>query len=151
ALVAVLAAAQTAVAERISVYYEAEAATVVDTPLGLEIPRLTVVTGTFTFDTSTPDALPDDHDDGDYYHDGDGAFTATFLGHTLTGSATPLVEIRKVSSTFRFVDGPGTFDDEGGIMSVDGVPDENPELWFSAGTETDMVDDSLINPFPDYD
>jgi hypothetical protein len=140
-----------AVAEQVSVYYEAEAATVVDTPFGLEIPRLTIVTGTFTFETSTPDALDDDPENGDYYHDGDGAFTATFLGHTLTGSATPLIEIRSLSSTFRFIDGPGTFDDEGGIMSIDGVPNEEIELWFSAGTETDMVDDSLINPFPLYD
>jgi len=138
-------------AEQISVYYEAEAATVVDTPFGLEVPRLTPVTGTFTFQTSTPDALPDDPDNGDYYHESGGAFTASFLDHTLTGSATPLIEIRSVSDTFRFIDGPGTFGDEGGVMALDGVPDEDIELWFSASTETDMVDDSLINPFPDYD
>jgi hypothetical protein len=115
------------------------------------VPRLTPVTGTFTFDTSTPDALPDDPDNADYFHEGGGAFTASFLGHTLTGSGTPLVEIRMISSTFRFIDGPGSFDDEGGVMSVDGVPDADNELWFSAGTETDMVNDSMINPFPDYD
>jgi hypothetical protein len=145
-------AVSTTHAESITVYYEAEASTVVNMPLGINVPRLTPVTGTFTFDTSTPDVLPLDPDDGDYPHDtGGGAFTAIFLGHSLVGSATPLVEIRQLTSTFRFIDGPGFFGDEGGVMSFDGNPDEDIELWFSAGTETDMVDDSLINPFPDYD
>jgi hypothetical protein len=139
-------------AEQITVYYEAEAATVVDSPLGVDVPRLTRVTGTFTFETSTSDILPDDPDTGDYPHEtGGGAFTARFLDHTLTGSATPFIEIRPTTDTFRFIDGPGTFGDEGGIMSLDGNPDEGIELWFSASTETDMLDDSLINPFPDYD
>ena len=151
-LVSLLGSVGSVGAERITVYYEAEAATVVDMPLGIEVPRLTVVTGTFTFETSTADALPEDPDNGDYPHDsGGGAFTAHFLDHELIGSATPLIEIRPVTDTFRFIDGPGLFGDEGGIMSIDGTPDEDIELWFSASTETDMLDDSLINPFPDYD
>jgi hypothetical protein len=151
-LVLLLGSLESSEAERITVWYEAEAATVVDAPLGIEVPRLTLVTGTFTFETSTPDVLPEDPETGDYPHQtGGGGFTASFLEHTLTGSATPLVEIRPNSDTFRFIDGPGTFGDEGGIMSIDGSPNEAIELWFSAGTETEMVDDSLINPFPFYD
>ena len=151
-LVSLLGSVGTVEAERITVYYEAEAATVVDTPLGIEVPRLTVVTGTFTFETSTPDVLPADPDAGDYPHDsGNGGFTAHFLDHELIGSATPLIQIRPLTDTFRFLDGPGFFGDAGGIMSIDGTPDEDIELTFSAGTETDMLNDSLINPFPDYD
>jgi hypothetical protein len=139
----------------VTVLYEAEAVTVVDEPFGIEVPRLTVVTGYFTFDTSTPDNDPADEYDGEYSHDGNAGYLASFLGHEVRGSQTPFYWVDLVmnspqSDTFRIYDGPRAVGFEGGTMSFDGTPDEDIEL-FLAVSEDVFDDDDLINPFPFYD
>jgi hypothetical protein len=155
AALCVLIGATPARAEIITVSYEAEAVTVVKKPFGVEVPRLTVVTGFFTFDTSTPDDAPSDAFSGEYPHDGNAGYLASFLGHEVTGSQTPfywvdLVDGNPQSDTFRIYDGPTAVGFEGGTMAFDGTPDEGIQL-FVAITEDVFDDDDLIDPFPSYD
>jgi hypothetical protein len=155
AALCVFAGASSAHSEVVTVSYEAEAVTVVKEPFGVEVPRLTVVTGYFTFDTSTPDQAPDDEYSGEYQHDGNGGYLASFLGHEVTGSHTPFYWVDLVmgspqNDTFRVYDGPTAVGFEGGTMSFDGTPDEDIQL-FVAITEDVFDDDDLINPFPFYD
>ena len=150
-----LAGAASAHAKIVTVLYEAEAVTVVDEPFGVDVPRETVVTGYFTFDTGTPDDAPEDQYSGEYPHDGNAAYLASFLGHEVTGSDTPFYWVDLVmgspqSDTFRVYDGPRPVGFEGGTMSFDGTPDEDIQL-FLAATEDVFDDDALIDPFPFYD
>ncbi len=155
AAMGLLAAATSAGAAVVTVLYEAEAVTVVKKPFGVEVPRLTVVSGYFTFDTSTPDDAPEDLYSGEYQHDGNAAYLASFLGHEVTGSETPfywvdLVDGDPESDTFRIYDGPTPVGFEGGTMSFDGTPDTDIQL-FVAITEDVFDNDDLIDPFPFYD
>jgi hypothetical protein len=142
-------------AKIVTILYEAEAITVVKKPFGVVVPRLSVVSGYFTFDTSTPDDAPDDAYSGEYQHDGNAGFLASFVGHEVTGSETPfywvdLVDGAPTSDTFRIYDGPTPVGFEGGTMSFDGTPDPDIQL-FVAIPEDVFDDDDLINPFPGYD
>ena len=155
-MVAVLVgAAGWANADKVVVYYEAEAVTVVGDPFGIDVPRLTKLTGTFKFNTSAQDDDPDDVLFGSYPHaGGNGGFRADFLDTTITGSVTPYVSVQVGASqggsdTFRFIDGPRAFDPQGGVMSIAGSPDPDIQLRFSATDELFADgDDSLVNPFP---
>lgn len=153
AATALLASAVVAAAEIVTVLYEAEAATVVGQPFGVTVPLDTRVHGYFTFDTSTPDSEPDELD-GEYQQDGNAAYLAEFLETRITGSSTPFYWVdlssNPSSDTFRIYDGPRPVGFEGGVMSLDGVPDETIEL-FLAVTADVFDDDALINPFPSYD
>lgn len=146
--------ARPAQAELVTVIYEARAATVVDQPFGVSVPLDTPVHGYFTFDTSTPDSEPEDELDGAYQHDGNAAYLAEFLDTRITGSPTPFYWVdlgpNPAFDTFRIYDGPRAVGFEGGIMSLDGVPDEDVEL-FLAVSEDVFDDDALINPFPFYE
>lgn len=148
-----LGAAVAAHAEVVTVLFEAEAVTVVGQPFGVTVPLDTPVRGYFTFDTSTPDLEPDELD-GEYQQDGNAAYLAEFLDKRVTGSSTPFYWVdlssNPSSDTFRIYDGPRPVGFEGGVMSVDGVPDETIEL-FLAVTEDVFDDDDLINPFPFYE
>jgi len=140
-------------AEIVTVTYEAKAATVVQQPFGLTIPLNTIVTGYFTFDTSTEDLAPEDALSGEYQHEGGAGFVADFLSTRITGSTTPFYEVdlsaNPTIDTFRVYDGPRSVGDEGGVMSINGVEDEEIEL-FLAVTEDAFDSDALINPFPAY-
>jgi len=140
-------------AEIVTVTYEAKALTVVKQPFGLTVPLNTIVTGYFTFDTSTEDLAPEDPLFGEYQHDGGAGYVAEFLSTRITGSTTPFYQVHltanPTSDTFRVYDGPRTVGNQGGVMSIDGVEDEDIEL-FLAVTEDAFDNDALINPFPAY-
>ncbi len=127
--------------------FEAEAATVVGTPFGIDVPRLTTVTGTFTYQTDGAIDSNSSPDRGEYRFAGGATFTAGFLGHTVTGSATPLIEVQDFSSseTFRYDDGGDEH-----AMSFDGTPDPSIDLWLSItdGSASSLAGDSLPAPFP---
>jgi hypothetical protein len=136
----------------VTVAYEATAATVAGKPFGLTVPLDTVVTGYFTFDTSTPDT-DDDPMRGEYPHTHNSAFVADFLETEIRGSHTAFYEVQlssdPASDTFRVYDGPRVVGSEGGIMSIDGTPDDDVQL-FVAITGDAFTSDDLIDPFPSY-
>ena len=136
----------------VTVAYEARAATVAGKPFGLTVPLDTVVTGYFTFDTSTPDT-DDDPMRGEYPHTHNSAFVADFLETEIRGSHTAFYEVQlsgsSPSDTFRAYDGPRVVGNEGGTMSIDGTPDEDVQL-FLAITDDAFLNDDLIDPFPAY-
>jgi hypothetical protein len=76
------------------------------------------------------------------------------LDTTITGSGTPFVEVENfgsgVSDTFRFLDGPRNIGNQGGIMSVNGTPDNKVELGiaFSDTSGNAFSSDALPNPLP---
>jgi len=140
-------------AEIVTVTYEAKAVTVSKQPFGLTVPLNTIVTGYFTFDTATDDLAPGDTLSGEYQHDGNAGYVAEFLSTRITGSTTPFYEVDLIADptidTFRIYDGPRTVGNEGGVMSIDGVEDDQIQL-FLAVTEDVFDSDALINPFPFY-
>lgn len=138
-------------AEVIRVNYTAEAATVVNMPFGLDIPRLTIFSGYFEFDTSTGDDNPADETEGLYIHMNAGGFSASFLANEITGSQTSAYELDSGGQSVRITDGPDAFREEVGIMSLDGQEDEDIELFVGFGPEFTLVDDSFVNPFTDFD
>jgi hypothetical protein len=141
-------------AESITVSYAATAVTVVKQPFGLVVPRLTTVTGYFTFDTGTVDSEDEDPLEGAYQHDGTSGFIAQFLTNEITGSDIAFYEVDlssdPTSDTFRVYDGPRPLGNHGGTMSLDGTEDPDIQLFFAA-TEDVFDDDALIDPFPAYD
>lgn len=146
---AIVGPASLALAGATTVVYEAEVSTVVGAPFGVAVPRLTAVTGHFTFDTSTPDT-DSDPDRGTYRHTDGSAFLADFQGHEVTGSSTALYTVGTAGGTFIIRDGPGLLGNNGGTMSFNGLGDETIELFFSASPGP-LTTDSLFNPFPLYD
>jgi hypothetical protein len=148
-----LASAATASGEIVTVTYEAKAVTVSKQPFGLAVPLNTIVSGYFTFDTATDDLAPDDELSGEYQHDGNAGYLAEFLTTRITGSTTPFYEVDLIADptidTFRIYDGPRAAGREGGIMSIDGVEDDQIQL-FLAVTEDVFDSDALIDPFPFY-
>jgi hypothetical protein len=133
---------QSASAEEVILDYEATAQTVVGTPFGFTVPRLTVVTGVIVYQT---DGAVDDNpspERGNYQLTAGGAFVADFLDHRILGSATPLLQVEDIQippsgsiDTFRFIDGDDS-DQDGGIMSLDDIADGDVELFLA------MTDDS---------
>jgi hypothetical protein len=150
-----LASVPAAHASVVTVTYSAEAFTVTNpAPFGLaSIPLGTVVSGYFTFDTAAADDDPSPLL-GEYQQSGNAAFAADFLSTRIRGSNTPFYEIQLDQSgqhdTFRIYDGPSAAGPEGGVMSLDGTPDDDIQL-FVAITEDVFDDDALIDPFPLYD
>ena len=151
-------------ADTIVIFYEAQISTIAGTPFGLDNSDLnSVVSGYFQYERSTPDQNPGNTERGDYPHNpalggiGGGGFEAVFSPNsvssfTITGSDIPLVNIEDFSSaeTFRFRDGPDTFN-PGGTMSLNGVSDDNirMSLAITDGSASTFDNDSLPgNPFP---
>lgn len=143
-------------ATKVTVNFDARIATVSNTPFGYtsEQAREQQVLGSFMYDLTKAD-INGTSSRGHYPHTGGGgAFTASFLNTTITGSGTPFVEIENfgggVSDTFRFIDGPRTIGNQGGVMSVNGTPDNKVELGI-AFTDTSgnaFSSDALPNPLP---
>lgn len=153
AVLCLLLTAGQASANIITVTWSAKAATVAQKPFGLTIPLNTVITGYFTFDTDTTDENPSPFD-GEYQHDGNSGFLAEILGSEVSGSGTAfywvdLLDQNPENDTFRIYDGPRNVGFEGGVMSFDGIENEEIEL-FVAITADVFDDDDLINPFPFY-
>lgn len=129
-------------AEKVILNYEAEASTVVGNPFGLSVPRLTVVTGSFVYETDGAMDLNSSDQRGHYQLLGGGGFTASFsdaevTSHLLSGSIGPWLEVEdidvggdKTIDTFRFWDGNDS-DDKGGMMTFDGVADGENFLTFA--------------------
>jgi len=142
--------------------YEAEALTVVGTPFGLNVPRLTIITGSFVYETAEAPDLNGSPERGWYQLSDDGGFTATFLDnnsmtHTLTGSVSPWLEVEDILvsggpatiDTFRFWDGDDR-DTKGGLMKFDGVENGGYFLTFAMTDDSGAAhpDDSLPEVFP---
>jgi hypothetical protein len=134
-------------AEQVTVEYSAFIATVAGNPFGLDASaRLAPVSGSFTYETSTPDTLPGDPLRGEYPHKAGGGFTAEFLGLVMTGSATPLVQVENFTTdVFRYVDGGS-----GRVMSLGGVPNPNLGLFiaFVDSFGAAFSSDALPSTFP---
>jgi hypothetical protein len=146
-LLATLALIQPAVAERVTVAYEAEASTVTGQPFGITVPRLTIVTGYFTYETNTPDLRPADLMRGEFLMQGTWDFRAEFLARVIRGSGTAASTTNLFGSpTLRFNDGAA--DNDAGVMSLDGVPEETISLGFSISGQTkDLPTDQLPAKF----
>lgn len=125
--------------------YTATIATVAGSPFGYsaEQARTHPVTGFFTYDTSTPDVNAADTTRGHYPHSAGGGFQANFLSTVVTGSATPYVRIENLSSdTFRFSDGL-LGSPVGGMMSVNGAPDNTVRVGMAFTTSNAFTSDAL--------
>ncbi len=136
-------------AELVTVDYEAEAATVVGTPFGLTVPRLTPFTGSFTYDTSTVD-IDSRTDYGEFPHIvSEPYFDANFATHRITGSGFPVYEVG-FGTTFRLSDGPVRTGISTGVMSLNDVLQPEMEMWISiVGSQGSILDDNVLPaPFP---
>lgn len=138
-------------AEPITFELDTYIATVSGNPFGLDnSARLETVLATVTYDSAVTD-INASATRGDYPHATGGAFMADVLGISITGSATPFVQIEDLNpDTFRFIDGPRTVGPAGGIMSVDGVADPDTQLFiaFTDSSGAAFMDDALPNPLP---
>ncbi len=134
-------------AERVIVEFEAEAATVVDQPFGMEVPRLTIVRGCFGYESDTEDLNPNDTRRGSFLLAGTWDFRAEFLDKVITGSGTATATTNTFGSpTLSFEDGFTT--EDSGIMSLDSVPDEEIGLNFRiSGRPEDLPTDQLPSSF----
>lgn len=134
-------------AERVTVAYEAEVGTVTGQPFGITVPRLTIVKGYFTYETSTIDLRPADPMRGDYLMQGTWDFRAEFLDRVVRGSGTATSSTNLFGApTLRFNDGAA--DNDAGLMSLDGVPEESIRLGFSiSGQAKDLPTDRLPEKF----
>jgi uncharacterized repeat protein (TIGR01451 family) len=137
-------------AEIIRVEYQALAETVVGQPFGLTVPLDTPVNGYFQYNTATPDSdVSTNH--GIYVHASGGGFVADFLGHRVSGSVTPTWEV-STADTLRIYDGPRSTGLQGGIMSFDGTPSGQIQLFFAVTPQNSglLPNDSLPNPWPAF-
>ncbi len=82
----------------------------------------------------------------------DGGFVAAFGNHVVTGSDTPRIRVRDLTTgdSFSFADGDRNSADNRGTMTFNGVPadDIGLSLSISFGSTTIFSDDSLPSPFP---
>lgn len=138
--------ASTARAELVTVRYEAEASTVVDQPFGIDVPRLTVVRGFFTYQSDTPDQNPGDLRRGSFKPVVSWGFRAEFLGHVVSGSNRATGSTETFGHTLRFNDGGDSSDT--GDMSFDHVPTADLALGFAiVGGPDDLPTDQLPKVF----
>ena len=133
--------------KRITVAYEAEAATVINSPFGLAVPRLTIVSGYFTYESSAMDLNPGDLRRGRFLLSGGWDFRAEFLGKVITGSDRATASTNTFATpTLSFEDGSTTGDS--GIMSLDGIPNKEIALNFRiSGKTEDLPTDQLPAEF----
>lgn len=153
--VAICLAAPQVFAKRVTVEFEAEAATVTGNPFGMTVPLDTPVRGFFSYETSTPDIFsnPADTMRGKFLLTGGWDFRAAFLGREIRGSGTATSSTNLFGApTLRFED--GTTSAENLVMSIDGVDDVSIGLGFSiSGQAKDLPTDQLpalftFNPPP---
>lgn len=133
--------------KRITVAYEAEAATVINSPFGLAVPRLTIVSGYFTYESSAMDLNPGDLRRGRFLLSGSWDFRAEFLGKVITGSDRATASTNtSATPTLSFEDGSTTGDS--GIMLLDGIPNKEIALNFRiSGKTEDLPTDQLPTEF----
>ena len=138
----------------VTLQFTGTVATVAGTPLGLDsTARTAAITGSFTYDLRTPDALPGDPKRGRYLHGTTSGFTFTVLGHTIEGSGYAIVQTENLDpDTFRFLDGPD-LDPVPRIMKVDGAAARDLKLFIaiSSDSATFLGSDALPSPFPTID
>ena len=125
--------------------YKATAQTVVGKPFGIDLPRLTAVSGYFVYETEGTADSRASSERGEYVRPG--AFAAKLLGHTITGSAQPTLKTEDIQvtggsiDTFRFIDGK----DAAQPMFLDSVADESIEVSLSI-TASNRLPDAIIRP-----
>ena len=133
-------------AELVVVLYEAEVTTVVGQPFGMEVPRLSVVRGHFTYDPGSQDAAPDDPRRGKFEPVQSWGFLAEFLDQTVTGSVGAKASIETYGYTLRFDDGGDSPDT--GDMALGGAPRTDIELALSfTGSSQNLPTDQLPEHF----
>lgn len=134
-------------AERVTVEYEAEAATVVNQPFGGNVPRLTVVRGYFTYETETTDLKPADAMRGSFVLNGTWDFRAEFLDNVIIGSGIATASTNLYGSpTLSLNDGAGS--STLGIMTLNGVPRTDIGFGFAiSGASKDLPTDQLPRKF----
>ncbi|MGI9241674.1 MAG: hypothetical protein ACR2RV_12810 [Verrucomicrobiales bacterium] len=143
-------------ADEVVLSYEARVASVpVMSPFGLSTPIGTAVTGTFTYETSAAVDSSPAADRGTYLLTAGGGFSARFLGHEVTGSAAPLLNVENfdfASHTFRFADGElqRQFPADQGLMAFDGIVAEDigVSLSISDPARSSFTSDRLPALFP---
>jgi hypothetical protein len=149
ALVVMVALATTrpALAERVTVEFEAEARTITGQPFGTTVPFLTPVRGYFTCESDTPDENPSDPMRGSFLLVGTWDFRAEFLDKVITGSGMATATTNLFGSpTLRFNDGGAKADR--GIMAINGVTDPDIEFSLSiSGAAKDLPTDRLPADF----
>ncbi len=154
-LLAACLAAPQGFAKRVTVSFEAKAATVTGSPFGMSVPLNTPVRGYFSYETNTPDihSNPADTMRGKFLLTGGWDFRAAFLGREVRGSGTATSSTNLFGSpTLRFEDGQASAEDL--VMSIDGVDDASIGLDFSiSGQAKDLPTDQLpafftFNPPP---
>jgi len=139
--------------EPVRVAFEAYAETLVGEPFGLNQTDHYGVeaAGWFEYDASENDDAYGDEDVGEYRHSNNGAFELTIEGVVIEGSGSPLVEIQGYGpDSFIYQDGPGSWGDQAGIMTVNGQADEDLDLFIII-TDTDgsaFEADELPAEFP---
>lgn len=140
-------AAPLASAERVTVEYEAEAATVVNQPFGGTVPRLAVVRGYFTYETETVDLKPADAMRGSFVLNGSWDFRAGFLDNVIIGSGIATASTNLFGSpTLSLNDGAGS--STAGVMTLNGVPREDIGFGFAiSGAAKDLPTDQLPRKF----
>lgn len=147
ALLATVGAVTPIRAELVTIQYEAEAATVVGQPFGLNVPRLTRIQGIFRYESGAPDLKANDLRRGSFilgpssWH-----FEAHFLGQTLEGSIQAAASTETFGHTLRFNDG-GERDDTRD-MRFNGISRPDLALGFSiVGSASNLPTDQLPAPF----
>ena len=132
--------------ELVTVTYKAEASTLVGRPFGIEVPRLTIVRGFFTYESDTPDSRPEDARRGSFEPVVGWQFRADFLDHTIKGTNRATGSTETFGHTLRFNDGGDS--DETGEMTFDGAPRADIALGFSiVGGPEDLPSDQLPAEF----
>lgn len=152
AFMAMLGSVQTASADLIQINYTAKVTTQSGNPFGFSSSILnTSVSGFFTYNTGTVDILPGDPQRGDYPHTAGGAFFVNILGTTISGSATPYIQIENLNpDTFRFIDGVRPVGPTGGVMLLNGIaaPDADLTIAMTDASGAAFGNDSLPTLFP---
>lgn len=147
-----LAAIHPAGAELVTVEYEAEARTVTGMPFGIEVPRLTVVRGSFTYDSNTSDKSPTDPMRGSFGPVGGWDFRAEFIDKVITDSGMATATTNLFGHTLAFNDGGNK--SGRGIMRINDTPDASVEFGLAiTGAAKDLPTDQLpanftFNPPP---
>lgn len=131
-------------------------ATVTDTPLGMTESELAEmpVSGSMTYDLAVTDLQADDTTIGLYDHvGGRSRFVLNVAGHVIEGSTHGLTQLVVVGDrgTWRFMDGPQFADETERVMTVDGFPQREAELWYSMTRgsgffPSDAQPDPWVNP-----
>jgi len=137
----------------VRVAFEAIAEGFVGEPFGLNQTEHyhVAASGWFQYDATENDDNLGDEDRGEYHHANNGGFELLIEGILIEGSDDPFVEIEGYGpDSFIYQDGPGSWGDQAGIMTVDGLSDKNLDLFiiFTDDDGSTFEADELPAEFP---